>query len=68
VHPVSEVPNAQRHFSRPKLKDMESKITDRGEWMSTAYREYGFTMREIADYAGVHYSLVSKIIKAWEGE
>jgi len=34
--------------------------------MSAAYREYGFPMREIADYAGLHYSLMSKIIKARE--
>jgi len=27
---------------------------------------HGYTMREIAAYAGVHYSLVSKAIKAWE--
>ena len=34
--------------------------------MSRAYREYGYTMREIADAAGLHYSSVSKIIKGWE--
>lgn len=68
VAPVSEVPRAQQHFSRPKLGELESGSGDRGEWMSAAYREHGFTMREIAGYAGVHYSLVSKIIKAWEGK
>jgi len=68
VAPASEVPKAQQHFSRPKLKELDAASSGRGEWMSTAYRKHGYTMREIAGYAGVHYSLVSKIIKAWEGK
>jgi len=34
--------------------------------MAQAYRVHGYTVREIADYAQVHYSLVSKLIKCWE--
>jgi len=64
----SEVPKSQRLFSRPSLEILESAASGRGEWMASAYRQHGFTMREIADHAGVHYSLVSKIIKAWEGK
>jgi len=36
--------------------------------MTEAYKEHGYTMAEIAKYAGVHYSLVSKIIKNWRGD
>ena len=37
--------------------------------MTAAYREHGYLLTEIAAYAGLHYSSISKIIKAWaEGE
>lgn len=63
-----EVPRAQRHVSRRKLEDLAGGQAERGIWMTQAYREHGYTMAEIAVYADVHYSLVSKIIKAWEGK
>jgi len=28
-----------------------------------AHIEYGYTIKEIADYLGIHYSTVSKVIK-----
>jgi len=31
-----------------------------------AYREHGYLLTEIAACAGLHYSSISKIIKAWE--
>ena len=34
--------------------------------MSAAYREHGYSMREIASAVGLHYSSISKIIRAWE--
>ncbi|MAE44342.1 MAG: hypothetical protein CMF63_05060 [Magnetovibrio sp.] len=37
-----------------------------GEWMTAAYREDGYLLTEIAAQAGLHYSSISKIIKAWE--
>ncbi|MDX8396647.1 MAG: transposase [Mariprofundaceae bacterium] len=61
-----EVPRAQKYISRRKLEDLARGQAERGLWMSQAYREQGYTMTEIAVYAGVHYSLVSKVIKAWE--
>lgn len=33
------------------------------ERMAAAYKERGYTMREIAEYVNVHYTLVSKIIR-----
>ncbi|MBF0282451.1 MAG: transposase [Zetaproteobacteria bacterium] len=32
-------------------------------WMYTAYTKYGYTMQQIADVAGVHYSTVSRAIR-----
>jgi len=62
----SEAPGAQRHVVRPGLDEISSGTPDRGEWMAAAYRQHVYTMREIASYVGVHYSLVSKLIKARE--
>jgi len=61
-----EVPRAQRIFSRPTLAQIAAGSSERGDWMSAAYRQHGYTMRAIAEQAGVHYSLVGKIIRAWE--
>jgi len=62
----AEVPRSQKHIARRGLDELEAGKTERGEWMAEAYRQHGYTMREIAEYARVHYSLVSKIIKVWE--
>ena len=66
INAHSEVPGSQKNIARSSLKEIKSSASNRGEWMSTAYRQHGYSMREIADYAKVHYSLVSKVIKAWE--
>ena len=39
---------------------------ERAEWMRRASRQHGYTLIEIADAAGLHYSSVGKIIKGWE--
>ncbi len=39
---------------------------DRAQWLARAYRDHGYTMRRIADEAGLHYSSGNRIIKAWE--
>ena len=63
-----EAPRLQRQLARSKLEDIDSGQASRGAWMTAAYRQHGYTMREIAEYANVHYSLISKIIKEWEGK
>jgi REP element-mobilizing transposase RayT len=62
----SEIPRLQKHIVRLSLNEIKAGVLDRGAWMAHAYRHHGYTMREIAEYARVHYSLVSKVIKAWE--
>lgn len=66
INAGAEVPRLQKNIIRRSLKDIKGEATDRGVWMSAAYRNHGYTMREIADFSQVHYSLVSKIIKGWE--
>jgi REP element-mobilizing transposase RayT len=60
-----EVVRAQRHLGRPGLAELQSGTADRA-WMAVAHRRHGYTMSEIAAAAGLHYSTVSKIIKALE--
>ena len=66
IHANPESPRLQQHIARLSLtKKMENHL-ERGEWMANAYRLHCYTMREIADFSKVHYSMVSKVIKAWE--
>jgi hypothetical protein len=60
-----EVPRLQRHPTRPALSSLGESTQKRGEWMTAAYREHGYLLTEIAAHAGLHYSSISKIIKAW---
>jgi len=36
--------------------------------MYEAYLQYGYTLKEIAEYVDMHYSTVSRVIKRIEGE
>ena len=66
----SEIPKKQRYAARPSLpeifqgKDQKAKE----EPMYQAYQEYGYTLKDIAEYLGVHYTTVSKRIKRMESE
>lgn len=64
--PAPEVPAPQRHLGRPGLAALAGRAGARGVWMTAAYRDHGYTMRDIAGWAGLHYSSVSRIIKDWE--
>jgi putative transposase len=66
----SEIPKNQHYAARPSLpeifqgKDQKAKE----EPMYQAYQEYGYTLKDIAEYLGVHYTTVSKRIKRIENE
>ena len=45
------------------LDEIAQSGRERGEWMKEAYCEHGYTMRAIADFARIHHSTVSKLIK-----
>ncbi len=62
-----EVPLRARRLMPASLEALRRRHRERGEWMARAYREHGYTMRRIAEAAGLHYSSVSKIVKQWEG-
>ena len=59
----SEVPKIQRR-GKPKLLEAYAAITaSRDEAVFMAYRSGGYTLKEIADYYGLHYSTISRIVK-----
>jgi REP element-mobilizing transposase RayT len=60
---VKEVPRAQWKGVQPTLERIFSNRGDRA--IEVAYR-YGYRMREIADYLGVHYATVSRKLRALE--
>ncbi len=60
-----EIPREQRLVSRPPLEDIFGAASEERA-LATAYREYGYKLREIADFLGVHYSTVSRRLKKQE--
>jgi len=60
-----EIPREQRLVNRPPIEDIFG-ATSEGRAIATAYREYGYRLREIADFLGVHYSTVSRRLKKQE--
>jgi len=63
---VKEFPKSQRLPLKPRLEELfkDRKNKDLVEKaIFEAYIKYGFTLREISDYLGMHYSTVSKVIK-----
>ena len=52
-------------------KYIQRKILDkqaRNKQMYKAHIKHGYTLKEIANYLGVHYTTVSKVIKNGEGK
>jgi putative transposase len=57
LEPIAEIPRQQWQPIPPGLDEIFAKDTNP---IATAYREYGYTMREIADHLGCHYSTISR--------
>jgi putative transposase len=65
---IVEIPRNQRYAGRQSLSELFSDIADltkelRNQKISKAHLEYGYSLKEIADSIGVHYSTVSKIVR-----
>ncbi|MDA8084702.1 MAG: transposase [Nitrospiraceae bacterium] len=64
---IKEIPRSQRHVGRPPLKqlfssDMRGKKKERDEKIIEAIEQHAYSLREVADYLGLHYTTVSRII------
>jgi len=65
---IKEIPKSQRYISRPRLdilfsEDVKENRTEKKKKAMEAIEKYGYSQKEVADYLGVHYSVISKLIK-----
>lgn len=65
---IKEIPRQQHYAGRPELKEIFKRRSSRGERgrnekIYNAHIRYGYRLKEIADYLGIHYTTVSKVIK-----
>ncbi|MEA1940099.1 MAG: transposase, partial [Candidatus Caldatribacteriota bacterium] len=65
---LQEIPRKQRFITRPPLNEV-LKFRDkkqRNQVMYIAHLQYAYTLKEIAEYLGIHYTTVSKVVKRIE--
>ncbi|MBC7221679.1 transposase [Candidatus Bipolaricaulota bacterium] len=66
---VEEIPRRERAAARPSLAELFSRAEDketRDERIYQAVRVHGYTLKEVAEFLGLHYSTVSLIAKRVE--
>jgi len=65
---LSEIPAPQKRPVAKPLIVYENQGVDRDHAIILAYKSGGYSMKEIGDYFGLHYSRVSRIIKKQEAK
>ena len=63
------MPKWQRNLNRPPIEDVfknvENKsVKQRNIRIKQANEKYGYTLKQIGDYLGLHYTSVSRIINS----
>ena len=61
---LSEIPRSQKRKVAKPLSYYENKYSERNGSIIKAYESGGYSMKEIGDYFDLHYSRVSRIVKA----
>ena len=61
---LSEIPSSQKRQVAKPLAYYEKKYSDRDEAITKAYESGGYSMKDVGDYFELHYSRVSRIVKA----
>lgn len=69
---IEEIARNHRHINRPPLSALFSEklglgLVDRNGSIYDAVFDYGYRQKEIADYLGMHYTSVSRILKSQKG-
>ncbi|MEH8019592.1 transposase [Rheinheimera muenzenbergensis] len=59
---LSDIPKKQRRGKALSLTEYEHAANTRNDAIVTAYRSGGYTLKEIGNHFGLHYSRVSKIV------
>lgn len=68
---VKEIPKKERYACRPPLSELFNNIYSkdaRDIKICAAFKEYGYTQKEIANQLGIHYSTVCLAIKRMEAD
>lgn len=65
---IREIPKRQRYINRPNLdrlfeRDVLRNNQKRDKKIVEATERYGYSQKEVADYLGMHYSTISRLIK-----
>ncbi|RKZ27132.1 addiction module toxin RelE [bacterium] len=63
---LTEIPRRQRLPDRTTLEEIFADAATTDEGILKAYRDHGYTMREIAEHLGVHYATVSRHLRKAE--
>ena len=61
---LSEIPSSQRRGVPMSLADIDEQENNRDMAIAKAYLGGGYSMKEIAEFYGVHYSTVSRAVKS----
>ncbi len=61
---LSEIPLGQRRAMAKPLSHYAARTRDRDKAIAMAYASGGYGLKEIGDYFGLHYSRVSRILRA----
>lgn len=61
---LSEIPSTQKRQVAKPISFYEEKFVDRNTVILKAYASGGYSMKDIGDYFNLHYSRISRIIKA----
>lgn len=63
---IQEIPKRQRFVTRPELEVIFKRKTataDRNRKIRKAVEEHGYSQKEIADYLGMHYASISRLMR-----
>jgi len=65
---LKEISRKQRYITRPPLNEVLEyrDKTKRNQAIYKAHLQYAYTLKEIAEYLGIHYSTVSRAVKRIE--
>lgn len=59
---LSEIPSSQKRILPKPLNEYEKTSTNRNTAIYAAYQSGGYSLKEVGDYFGLHYSRVSRIL------
>jgi hypothetical protein len=67
---LKEITREQRYLTNPPLNEIfkPQDQKSKGQVMYEAHLQYGYTLKDIAEYIGLHYTTVSRAIKKIERE